>query len=409
MPKWTREQWLVLLVAWLGWVFDIMDTAIFNLTKKPMLTELIGKTEYDARGPQIETTILYLFLIGWSIGGILFGLTADRFGRTKTLQFTILIYAVFTGITALCSTWQQVAAVRFLTGLGIGGEWAAGAALVSETFRETNRAPSAAFLQSAAAVGPVLAALANLPLHSEDWRYLFLIGVIPALLVMLIRKFVKESGSWTQSARLHSLKEILANRRWRTNAIIALALGTVAISAATTISFWTPNLVDLLGKNLDPDSVKNWKSYVTFAMHVGTLLGVFIMPFLCEAVGRKRAFMLFFALSALVMAFAAAAARTETALLFLMPLASLFAIGISAGFVLYFPELFPTALRATGAGLAYNGGRIVTAGILAASGALMNAVGVPAGISITMPILALLGIFAAAFAPETKGEPLPEA
>src|SRR5581483_223140 len=262
------------------------------------------------------------------------------------------------------------------------------------TFRETSRAPSAAFLQSAAAVGPVLAALANLPLHSADWRYLFLIGVIPALLVMLIRKFVKESGSWTQSAGLHSLREILANRRWRTNAIIAFALGTVAISASTTVSFWTPNLVDLLGKNLDADSVKNWKSYVTFAMHVGTLLGVFIMPFLCEAVGRKRAFMLFFALSAL---------------LFLMPLASLFAIGISAGFVLYFPELFPTALRATGAGLAYNGGRIATAGILAASGALMNAVGVPAGISISMPALALLGILAAAFAPETKGKPLPEA
>src|SRR5581483_12123091 len=284
MPKWTREQWLVLVVAWLGWVFDIMDTAIFNLTKKPMLTELIGKSQYDARGPQIETTILYLFLIGWSIGGILFGFMADRFGRTRTLQVTILIYAIFTGITALCSTWPQVAAVRFLTGLGIGGEWAAGAALVSETFRETSRAPSAAFLQSAAAVGPVLAALANLPLHSADWRYLFLIGVIPALLVMLIRKFVKESGSWTQSAGLHSLREILANRRWRTNAIIAFALGTVAISASTTVSFWTPNLVDLLGKNLDADSVKNWKSYVTFAMHVGTLLGVFIMPFLCEAV-----------------------------------------------------------------------------------------------------------------------------
>src|SRR5688572_8545828 len=173
----TRYQWLVLVVAWLGWVFDIFDTALFNFAKGPMLTEMLGGAEaYKLQGPQVEGMIQMIFLAGWAIGGLAFGILADRWGRTRTMVLTILIYCAFTGLTALCQTWEQVAGVRFLTALGLGGEWAAGAALIAEVFPDRARAGAAALLQSAAAFGPALAAVANLKVAAADWRVLFLIG-----------------------------------------------------------------------------------------------------------------------------------------------------------------------------------------------------------------------------------------
>ena len=140
----TRYQWIVLFVAWLGWVFDSMDATIYALVLHPALHDLLrvqsgGAVSQEAIG-WYGGIILSIFLIGWAIGGVVFGVLADRFGRTKTLVFTILIYAVFTGLAALSSNWWQLALYRFLTALGIGGEWAAGAALVAEVWPEAKRA-----------------------------------------------------------------------------------------------------------------------------------------------------------------------------------------------------------------------------------------------------------------------------
>ncbi|HKI69867.1 MAG TPA: MFS transporter, partial [Verrucomicrobiae bacterium] len=127
----TRYQWLVLFVAWLGWVFDSMDAMIYALVLHPALHDLLHTTSAEKIG-WYGGIIFSIFLIGWAVGGVLFGVLADHIGRTKTLVFTILIYAVFTGMAALSQTWWQLAIFRFLTALGIGGEWAAGAALVAE-------------------------------------------------------------------------------------------------------------------------------------------------------------------------------------------------------------------------------------------------------------------------------------
>lgn len=152
----TRYQWLVLFVAWLGWVFDAMDATIYAIVLHPALHELLHTPAGPASPEQIGWyggIIFSIFLIGWAIGGIAFGIAADRFGRTKTLIATILIYAVFTGLAALSQDWWHLAIYRFLTALGIGGEWAAGAAIVAETWPEANRAKAAGILQSAWAVG----------------------------------------------------------------------------------------------------------------------------------------------------------------------------------------------------------------------------------------------------------------
>ncbi|RYI20288.1 MAG: MFS transporter, partial [Acetobacteraceae bacterium] len=198
----------VLIVAWLGWVFDVMDTALFNFAKQPMLTEMMGAAAYKATGAAVEGRIQTAFLIGWAIGGLVFGILADRWGRSRTLVVTILLYSALTGLTALAQTPDQVLVLRFLTALGIGGEWAAGAAMVAEAYRSGGRVGAAAWLQTAAAFGPWLAALANLKIRTGDWRALFLIGVIPAAMVVFVR-FKADRGHEAQAPAKKSVQPLV--------------------------------------------------------------------------------------------------------------------------------------------------------------------------------------------------------
>ncbi len=412
LPWWrtlTRYQWLVLCAAWLGWVFDVMDTALFNFAKAPMLQELFHGTE--AERAKVDAAFLTLLLIGWSVGGLLFGVLADRWGRVRTLTVTVLIYCLFTGATALCHTWQEVAVIRFITALGIGGEWAAGAALLAETFPDRARAGGAALLQSAAAFGPWFAALINLFVPAAEWRVLFLVGNLPAALTVILRLWIKEPERWRTAAKQESalapVKRLLTEKPWNRHALIALLLGVSVIAASNNISYWLPNLTKWSSAGFSADAVQSRVSHVTLIMHIGTLLGVLVMPWLCDKVGRKRALLLFLVLSPLSVGLATATssfARLEL----LAPLMAFFTIGLSAAFVLYFPELFPTALRATGIGFAYNTSRILAAGIPLATAALVghsNSIGAAVGLTAFVPVIGLVALI---FAPETKGKRLPD-
>lgn len=408
----TRYQWLVLAVCWLGWLFDIMDTALFNFSKAPMLTEMLGGADaYKLNGPATEGLIQMVFLVGWALGGLIFGILADRWGRTRTMVLTILMYCAFTGLTALCHSWEQVAVVRFLTALGIGGEWAAGAALVAEVFPDKARAPAAGFLQSAAAFGPALAATINLGLSAESWRWLFVVGIAPALITVLIRWKIKEPDRWKETATeaRGSLKELFGTSNWRRNVLIASVLGIVGIAGSGNTSFWLPNLVKAVNKGVDAVIVQQRVSYATYTMQIGTLLGVLIFPWLCQKLGRKPAFALFFALSPLAIWLATIGANDYTAVLLFAPLMSFFTIGLSAGFVLYFPELFPTRLRATGSGFAYNVARIGAAPAPWLTGILIGGLAGSVGLGVAAAgLIYLVGLAALPFAPETRGRSLPE-
>jgi len=408
----TRYQWLVLLIAWLGWVFDIMDTALFNFAKTPMLKELFHGT--TAQRQVVDGAFLTLLLIGWSVGGLVFGILADKWGRVRTLTLTVLIYCVFTGATALCRSWEQVAVIRLVTAFGIGGEWAAGASLLAETFPDKARGPGAAILQSAAAFGPWFAALINLAVPASQWRWLFLVGIAPALVTVFIRLHIKEpekwqlAQGWQRRNFLEPLRELFANPRWMKHAIIALLLGISGIAAANNISYWLPNLTKAVSEGLSANDAQRRLSFVTMTMHVGTLVGVCLMPWLCEKVGRKKELLTFFILSPISVAAATLGGGSYGRLLLLAPLMSLFTIGMSAGFVLYFPELFPTRLRATGAGFAYNTGRILAAGIPLLTGIVIgSSKSVSFAVSITA-LVPVIGLVALIFAPETKGKPLPD-
>lgn len=410
----SRFQWIVLTVAWLGWVFDIFDTALFNLAKGPMLKDLLTAPDLAARQAEFEGIIQTIFIVGWAIGGLIFGVLADKVGRTKVLVWTILIYCALTGLTSICQTWEQVAVVRFLAALGIGGEWAAGAALIAEVVPNRARAASASILQTAAAVGPVLAALSNQALAANGWRVLFLVGLVPALLTVVIRLFVPEperTAPNVAAPKANPLGGLLSNAKWRRNLIVAMILGLVGISGAGNVAYWMPNLVEQgLPKDLDPAMIASKKSEMTYLQHVGTIVGVFLFPWLCDRIGRKLAFASFFVLSLVALWSTLSAQPSFEQLKWIAPLLSLLTIGLTAGFGLYFPELFPTRFRATGCGLAYNVARIGQAPIPWLTGLLIaQAPGqsVSTGVLIAGS-LSLIGLLVLPFAPETKGQSLPD-
>ncbi|MBS1721889.1 MAG: MFS transporter [Armatimonadetes bacterium] len=401
--RWTRGHLLVLAVAWLGWTFDIMDAAIFNLAKQSMVTELLGgPVAYKAQGAGVEAGLLTALLVGWSLGGLVFGYLADRWGRVRTLALTVLLYSAFTGLTVLCKTVDQAMLVRFLTGLGIGGEWAAGAALVAESVPEGTRAKAASWLQTAAVAGPVLAALANYSVTGMGWRPLFLIGVAPAVLTVIVRVLIKEPERAAQQQHTHPLPK----RVWGRMAV-GLVLGTVGIATAQNVTFWLPNLVKNVSADVAPDVLQGRQSQATMVLHIGTLIGVFLVPWLCERIGRRPTLAVCFVLSPLLVALVAKGGTTYGTLLPLLPIMSIFSIGIGAAFALYFPELFPSRIRATGAGVAYNGSRIVASLFPLMTAALIQQGrgNVGAAITVTSAVLAL-GVFALVFAPETRNEPL---
>ncbi len=407
----TKLQWTILAIAWLGWVFDIADTALFNFAKGPMLTEMLGPAGYKLNGPYYEGWILTIFLLGWSLGGLIFGVLADRWGRVRTLVLTISLYCLFTGLTALCHTPVEVAGMRFLTGLGIGGEWAAGTALVAEAFPDKARAPASSLLQTAAAIGPILAALANQGLAHVSWRALFLVGVAPAAIAIVARLSLKEPPRPELKADKSPLATVFGDPKLRRNALVALALGFAGIAGAGTVTFWLPNLVQAASQGLSAAALADRKSFATYTVHIGTFLGVLLFPWLCERFGRKRSFAAFFILSPISIALAAWISQTGDfkALLIAAPILSFFSIGLSAGFALYFPELFPAKVRTTGSGFAYNTGRILTAPVPLLTGMFIKARGgnVGAGV-VAAGLVYVIGLGAIPFAPETKGEPLPD-
>ena len=425
-PSWfsgvTRYQWLVLFVAWLGWVFDSMDATIYALVLHPALHELLrgaGGGEVDPEKIGWYGGIIFsVFLIGWAVGGILFGLVADYFGRTKTLVFTILIYAVFTGMAALSATWWHLAIYRFLTALGIGGEWAAGAALVAEVWPEEHRAKAAGLLQSAWAAGFLIAATLNLGLRGQSWRVMFLIGIAPAIVAFGVRLWVKEPERWvkahleerrSEAPRPLKLAELFSPALLRST-LAGSGLAFVAVFGLWGATNWTPTLIRTLPdlKGLPAATVTSYVSYATMLLNVGALVGYLSFGPLAHRWGRRPTFAFMCLGSLIFLPFTFLVPRAYAQVLLLLPLLGFFNNGIFSGFPIYLPELFPTRLRATGAGFCFNVGRILASMGPFLTGFLVTALGSYGRAASTIALVYLLGLLMLPFAPETKGQPLPE-
>jgi MFS family permease len=423
----TGYQWLVLFVAWLGWVFDSMDSTIYAVVLQPALHELLGPGTATEGIEWYGGIIFSIFLIGWALGGVIFGIMADYVGRTRTLIFTILIYSIFTGAAALSQDWWHLAIYRFLTALGIGGEWAAGAALVAETWPEEKRAKAAGMLQSAWAAGFFIAALANLFLGTYGWRIMFLIGILPAFVSLLVRLLVKEPDRWVKANETRKValqksqhsdaeKELLVfslsrlfRKDLRQKTFVGAMLAFVAVFGLWGATNWTPTLVRqlLAPQNFDPVIVNRYVSYAVMSLNAGALVGYLAFGPIADRIGRRPAFFLMCLGSLVMLPVTFFTPKDYTLVLWLLPILGFFNNGIFSGFPLYLPELYPTQIRATGAGFCFNVGRILASGGPFIKGWLGTLFEPGKAVSI-IGLIYLFGIFVLPFAPETKGKPLPE-
>ena len=409
----TGYQWLVLFLASAGWVFDVYEGQIFNITRRDLLASILppAATREDFR--YYGDFFLGVFLVGGAVGGVLFGSLADRWGRRPTLVVTILIYSLFSGLTYFATELWHVGVLRFLVAMGVGGEWSVAATLVAQVFPQRGRAQAGSIFHATSIMGTWLATLAGMAVGS-NWRYTYLLGVLPALLIVAVRAGVAEPQTWVKAAgpSSGSLRELLFRRVWRRRAIPALLLASVGLGTFWGVTIEGQNLAkDLLerqGMKL-PEAEEQGRFAYGIVETTGGGLGLLAFGPLSVRWGRRRTF-LFMQLAALVIVPVTCYAPVlYWQLLALLPVYGFFTLGMHAGFAIYFPELFPTHLRATGAGFCFNGGRLVSASVMFFSAWLKAIPGIDLRLAVTLlSSLFLLGVVLVWFLPETKDQPLPE-
>ncbi len=405
----------------MGWVFDAMDATIYALVLHPALHDLLGSPGGGAVSPEAigwyGGIIFSIFLVGWAAGGVVFGVVADRFGRTRALIGTIVIYAVFTGLAALSRTWWELAAYRFLTALGIGGEWAAGAALVAEVWPEEKRTQAAGLLQSAWAAGFLLAAAINLLMRDFGWRPIFLVGVAPAIVAILVRLTVKEPERWVQARRAQANGPAGQNRirelfspRFRRATLVGSGLAFVAVFGLWGATNWTPTLVRALPdlQGLGGAALTARVSWATILLNFGALAGYLSFGPLAERFGRRSAFAAMCVGSLVMLPLTFLVPTSYGQVLAFLPLLGFFNNGIFSGFPIYLPELYPTRLRATGAGFCFNIGRVLASAGPFLTGLLVTALGGFNRAASAIALIYVVGLLILPFAPETRGRGLAE-
>jgi MFS family permease len=428
---------MVLAVASAGWVFDVYEGQLFAIFKTPMLKELTGG---DPAAVDWQGNLgLAAFLLGGAAGGLFFSVLGDRLGRVRVMAYTILVYSIFSALTYFAQSTTQVLILRFLVAVGAGGEWAVAAALVAETFPARFRASASGIFHASSVLGTALASLTGVILSDPGkWRWAFLVGLAPSLLVLWIRVGIREPDRWMKAVKatddglgddaiaaaagtaeasspkpaapaLGDLRELFGVEPWRTRALLGLALASVGLATFWGIFAWSPELIGLvLGDNIPPSQRGEMGSRTYLIMNcTGGLLGLLSFAPLASWRGRRFAFAFYHVGAAIVAPLAFLWASTYVQATCLLTLMAFFVLGMHAGYAIYFPELFPTRLRATGSSVCFNLGRVLGALILIVRGRLGSALGLRHAV-VAMSGLFLVGLVILIFAPETHGQELPE-
>jgi MFS family permease len=368
----SPHQWKSGIAAWLGWLFDGLELHLYTLVATPLVMQLVHAQ--SAADPQVKEKSAYIqaaFLIGWALGGAFFGRLGDLLGRSRALALTILTYACCTGLCAFAQTWWQLMIFRFVAALGIGGEWAVGAALLSETWPRAWRPWMAAILQTGVNLGVLagaaIVAILTLVLPPEGERWVFLVGVAPALLVFWIRRHVPEPAAWRKAEEIvqhHNPGAAeLFRGRIRSTTIRTTLVCALGLSAWWLFLFWHPqHFRRILGaEGVPPGEITRLVSGSFFAVNVVAIFGNFFGGWLAHRLGNRRAIAFMFGGLGLGIVGAFAVPHSFGALAwFWCPLVGFFS-GVFGLFTMYLPPLFPTLLRTTGAGFCYNIGRIAAA------------------------------------------------
>lgn len=411
-------QWLVLAIASASWMFDAFEGQIYNITRNPMLADILHAAPGSAEILKQGDRLLAYFLIGGTVGGLLFGSLSDKWGRKPTIAVTILMYSVFSGLTFFATQLWQIAALRFLVAMGVGGAWGVGASLVAEVFPPRARAQASGIFHATSVLGTWLATLAGLVVASQ-WRYGYVLGIIPALLILWVRVSIKEPESWqSASTKAHqnagptmgSFRELLLNPRWSKNAILGMLLAAVGLGSFWGITVAGQNLTEqLLLRNhvAAAEAAQHAKIAYGWIATAGGGLGLLAFGPLSVWMGRRRAFQVMMLGAFLIVPATCYLPQTYWQMLMILPVFGFLTLGIHAGYAIYFPELFPTHLRGTGTGFCFNVGRILAASIMILSGRLKSEMDLRLAITL-LALLFPIGILIVTFMPETKGQPLPE-
>jgi len=400
-----KGKWLVLLAAFLGWMFDGMEMGIFPLISSPALTE------FKSDVAKWNGIFHMVFLLGAALGGLVFGWLGDKIGRVRAMTFSVLAYSVFTGVGYFADAAWQLAALRFLAALGMGGEWALGVALVMEIWPETLRPMMAGLIGAASNVGFALIALLGMFIRIEpgQWRWVLLAGLSPALLTFFIRLFVPESEKWKASVKVdvkaRPVREIFSGSTLRLT-LLGISFASVALIGTWGSVQWIPTWVDRQLMTGNPHA----KAVAQFTASLGAIVGCIVAPLVGNILGRRWTYFLL-CVTSLITCQLLFRLTQQYDNMFLF---SVFVVGMTtASFYgwlpLYLPELFRTRVRATGQGVSFNAGRVLAAGGALLAGSLVtwnHGSYAASGAIITLVYLA--GMVLIWFAPETKGKPLPE-
>lgn len=442
----TSYHWFVLLVASAAWFFDCLDQRLFSLARVPALVELM---KLPAASPELQgygKIVTACFLVGWGVGGMIFGALGDKYGRARMLTLTILIYSAFTGLSYFSKTQWDFTLFRFLTGVGVGGVFGLAVALIAETVPDGARAQSLGMLQILSTIGNISAGFAKMGIDALEanqtivagsgWRWMFLIGALPACMIVFTRGHLKEPASWLRLKEQGLLPKgsifapyagLLGDARWRKNLIIGAIIASTGVIGLWAIGEYAVDLQKIVFKQyyekagMAADAITAAVNKDIAQVYLWNMIGAAVGMSLFTAIakrGRKLAFLLGFS-AALVITFLVYWKISDPSsakwMMFLMGAAQL---SVFAGFAIYLPELFPSKLRSTGTSFCYNLGRFAAAGGSFFSAILTQDVFgkykaadaslPPRYAAMTMCAIFLMGIIVLLFAPETKGKPLPE-
>ena len=419
----SGAQWMVLAAAFIGWMFDGFEMGLFPVIARPALQDLTGAAAMGAAGEAAigfwNGIIVACFLVGAAAGGMLFGWLGDKLGRVKAMVFSILVYSIFTGGCYFAQAPWHIGAFRFISALGMGGEWSLGVALVMECWPERHRPLLAGLIGASANVGFLLVSVPGLfiKVTPDSWRWMTLIGIAPAVLGLIIALCVQESAKWKASAAKggkHPIIAIFSDGLARST-LLAIVFASVALIVtwgvvSSSLPSWAEKLTETVaadGKKVtDPAA----KSYCQIAISIGAIIGCMIAPIIGQIFGRRPTY---FALCLSSLAICLFLFLTPQAygvwFLFLVVVVGMTTAAFYGWLPLYLPELFPTRIRATGQGVSFNFARIVAAlGAMGMGQLMLLLKGDWASSGAIISLVYIVGMVVIWFAPETKGKPLPE-
>jgi MFS family permease len=402
-------QWMVLIAAFLGWMFDGVELGLFPIAARPALQDLMPGASEAVIG-QWVSYLTAVFLLGAAVGGLAFGWLGDRIGRVRSMTLSIVAYSSFTGLCYFAAAPWELGVFRFLAALGMGGEWALGVALVMECWPERHRPLLAGVIGAAANVGMLLIALVGIAfaVTSDSWRWIMMAGAAPGLLALFVILFVPESKRWQQSAqkaKTNPIREVLTPPLLKPT-ILAIIISSVAlIGTWGAVSAFLPTWADQLAGEDNPRAKALVQAMIAFGCTVGCLIG----PFVSNRIGRRGGYFALCVGAFAVTQFMFRCLHTyDLTFIFFSFLAGMLASSFYGLLPLYLPELYPTRVRATGQGLSFNTGRILAAGGALSTGWLIATLGGYPQACAAITFVYLIGMVVIWFAPETRGKPLPD-